>query len=127
MVANSNVINFIESLNLQRDVASLLLESMESCHLFLERYHMRNKNPVDDLLDFREYKINNSYISLDEFVKMCYTKGMKETFESTFYQSFTSLDIEVVGNAVSKGMVTLESLYTDFKKNPNKNILKNVL
>lgn len=126
-VASSKIENFIESLNLPRDMANVLFETVECCQLFFEDFYMRNKYVVDDLLDFREHKIKTSNKTLDLFLKECYTKGMREAFQSTFYQSFTYDCVERVDRAINDGKTSLEQLFADFKKYPNKNVLKNVI
>lgn len=127
-VASSKVENFVESLNLPKD-AVVLLETVEDCQNFFENFYMRNRYLVDDLLDFREYKIEKSEINLDTFVEKCYNNevGMKKAFESTFYQTFTDEHIQLVVNAIDSGKTSLEQLFKDFLRNPNKNILKNVI
>lgn len=126
-LASDKVDNFIESLNLPKNVATVLLESEKDCHDFFEGYYNRNKYVMDDLLDYREAKIRNANKTLDEFRHECYTKGMRQAFQLTFYQSFSDSDIELIAEANLKGVITLEGLFNGFKKNPSKNIMRNVL
>lgn len=125
-VASSKIENFIESLNLPNE-AVVLFETVECCQAFFESFYMRNRYLVDDVLDFREYKIQMSKKTLDLFIEECYNKGMKQAFEKTFYQPFTTDSINIVEKAIADGKISLEQLFKDFRKNPNKNILKNVI
>jgi hypothetical protein len=121
------VSNFIQSHSLPQVVAEGVLRTEEDCKDFYIGFYGRNRYVVDDLLDYREHRIETSEIILDTFLEMCYTIGMRETFEQVFFQSFSKMEIAKVAEAIVKGKVTLESLFTDFQKNPNKNILKNVI
>jgi hypothetical protein len=125
-IASSKIDNFIESLNLPKDCC-VLFETVEDCQEFFESFYMRNRYVADDLEDFRDNKIEKSEITLDLFLKKCYTINMKQAFESTFYQSFTIAKIKLIEEAIATGKTTLEQLFVDFKKNPHKNILKNIL
>lgn len=124
---SGNVNQFIQSLNLPFDVAGVLITCEEDCHQFFEGFYMRNKYVIDDLLDYREYKIEKSKKTLDSFVSECYTYTMRQAFQTTFYQTFSEKDMKLVKNAILNGKITLEILFTDFQRNPNKNILKNIL
>jgi hypothetical protein len=119
--------SFIESLKLPVAIATVLFESDEDCHLFFSNYYMRNISVTEDLEDFRDYKIKKSKKTLDLFVKECYTINMRQAFESTFYRPFEDWKIDLVSEAILNGKTSLDKLFTDFQKNPDKNILKNVL
>lgn len=58
---------------------------------------------------------------------MCSTKGIKTAFQETFLQCFDGEDLAFIYESLSSGKVTLESIYSQFKMNPNKNILSYVL
>jgi hypothetical protein len=125
--ASGKVEHFIQSLKLPIEVASVLLESEKDCHQFFEGFYMRNKYVIDDLLDYREYKIEKSQKTLDLFVEECYNSNMRQAFQSTFYQSFSEGDMNMIGQAILAGKTSLAQLFIGFQKNPNKNILKNIL
>lgn len=124
---SSKVENFIESLNLPEKIAKGVFETVEDCQTFYSDFYNRNRYVADDLLDYREYKIAKSNINLDKFLDKCYNVGMEQSFKSTFFQSFTINEIELIEKAITDKKTSLEQLFMDFKKNPNKNILKNVL
>lgn len=117
---------FIQSLQLPQAVAEGCLFSERCCKSFYVGFYGNNRYIVDDLLDYREDKIKNSQITLDLFLEMCYTVNMLEVFTKTFYQSFTIADMDIIGQAISSGRASLETIYTDFENNPNKNILRNL-
>lgn len=125
--STEKVDNFIESLNLPRAVAEGVFESVEDCQMFYIDFYNRNRYVADDLLDYREYKIEKANISLDLFLDKCYNEGIEQAFKSTFLQSFTLSSIKLVEKAIEDGKTSLEQLFKDFKKNPNENVLKNVL
>lgn len=58
---------------------------------------------------------------------MCSTKGIKTAFQETFLQFFDGEDVAFIYESLSSGKTTLESIYSQFKMNPNKNILSYVL
>lgn len=118
--------NFIEALSLPESIAKGVLRTEEDCKAFYIDFYGRNRYVADDLLDYREKKIRDSDITLINFIKKCDT-NLVEAFESTFYQSFTDRDMKLVTDAIANGKTTLQALFLDFKKNPNRNVLKNVL
>ena len=119
---------FFEQLKVPSDF-QVLFQNENDCKLFFEDFYLRNKYIVDDLLDFREYKISKSKITVDSFKELCYNSkvGLRKAFEQTFLQSFTDQDLEKISEAIVGGKLPLKKLISDFQKNPNKNILKNVL
>jgi len=107
---------------------SVLIKNKEDLKLFLKQFHLRNNHAIDDLLDFREYKIKKSNKSIEEFLKECYeTDNDQSVFEQTFYQYFTIGDMELINMSLAEGRTSLESIFNAFKENINKNILKNIL
>lgn len=121
------VSNFIEEHALPMGVAKGVLHTEQDCENFYIGFYGRNQYVVDDLLDYRENRIENSNIDIDTFLDMCYNKGMEEAFAKTFFQHFVAVEIEKVSDAITKGKITLEQLFVDFQKNPNKNIMKNII
>ena len=122
-----NVESFITSLKLSQYIANVLFNTMDDCKLFFDDFYQTNRYEIDDLLDFREHKITSSKWTSQTFVKSCDSDGMKKTFEKVFFQSFTDQDVAQVEKAISDKKITLESLFSQFKANPNTNILKYVL
>lgn len=123
--------DFINSINFEssksRDLAQILLKSENDCNNFYIGFLGRNKHKIDDLLDYREAKLSDLNITFDLFFEMCYNEGIGKSFEKTFLQSFSSSDIEILSKSIAEKKVSLESLYTEFQKNTNINILKYVL
>ena len=118
---------FIKSLALPQYIASVLFDTWEDCKLFFDKFYQTNRHGVDDLLDFREHKINASTWTSQSFLDSCESNGMKVTFEKVFLQSFTDQDIAQIEKAMLDKQLTLESLFSQFKANSNTNILKYVL
>jgi hypothetical protein len=118
---------FIQSLNLPKNVALVLFKSDLDCKEFFESFYGRNRYVVDDLLDYREFKIENSDMTLEKFTELCYISNTRDVFESTFYQSFSLDDMLLIEKAITSGKTSLETIYLGFEKNPNKNIMKYVL
>lgn len=123
--------HFIESVGIkaekEKSLARILLKSAEDCQDFYIGFFGRNKYVIDDMLDYREVRIKISGLTLDTFLWFCDYKVDKALFEKVFLQSFTDEDISIIKNAVETGKITLDEIYNNFKKNPNENILKNVL
>lgn len=103
--------------------ATDVLKTMDDCELFLTKFHKTNAESIDDILDFREYKLEISDMTLDTFLKLCYIGEMKEAFERTFIQSFTVEEIQFICSCLLEGKITLPQVYGKFQKNKNKNIL----
>ncbi|QOV08373.1 hypothetical protein Kirov_174 [Bacillus phage Kirov] len=125
MVANS-IEGFIKSLDLPQE-STVLFQTIGDCHSFYITNYGRNACVADDILDYRETKLEESDITLELFVDMCSTKGIKTAFQNTFLQVFDEEDVGVINWSLLSGRATLESIYSQFKMNPNKNILSYVL
>lgn len=123
----SYVENFINSLELPKKIAKGVLRTDEDCKEFYISHYGRSKYLIDDLLNYREKKIAESTMDMDIFIKMFHEKGIKASFEHTFYQSFEDFEIDIIVNVLRSGDASLESIYNGFKESPNKNILHNVL
>lgn len=123
----SYVVNFINSLNLPEELANVLLKSKSDCNLFFNEFYLKNSLILDDLLDFREYKISKSDKSAKSFVDDCNSRNLKDVFEETFYQRFTDDDISHIQALINSNELSLYNLFVNFKSNINKNILKYVL
>lgn len=122
----SDVDNFINKLGLP-NLANILLKTIDDCQLFYQDYYKKNTNVIDDLLDYREYKISISDITLDNFLEMYKNQGVKYAFEITFLQPIAPHEAMLIEEAILDGKVTLEFIYNSFQENINKNILKYVL
>lgn len=121
-----SVKNFKESLKLPNSAEGLLV-TITDCELFYESFYRRNLYVVDDLLDYRAYKIENSAITIEIFVDRCSSRNtMKDAFEETFFRAFSAMDIVLVQDALSEKRVTLEELFIESRTNPSKNIMKYV-
>ena len=120
--------SFIESLTLPKSIASGVLRTFDDCQEFYIGFYGRNKYAIDDLLDYREYKAEQSDITLEKFLKMCDKGDMIKAFTVTFFQNFTIYDMALINKAINEGRTSLEKLYTDFQcNNHNESIIKNVL
>lgn len=122
--------NFIQSLQFNdanRKLAFVLLKSEEDCREFYIDFFGRNVYAIDDLLDYREHKLSISDMSLDKFMHMCNNIGIKRAFEETFLYFFSPHSIKLVELRANEGRVSLEDIYNSFVRNPNENVLKNVL
>lgn len=111
----------------QRELFDVLFKSVEDCNDFYIGYFGRNRHMIDDLLDYREYKLSIAKITLDKFITLCDNKVNREIFELTFLQKFYDEDISLIEKAISQGKISLHDIFNGFKNNPNKNILKYVL
>lgn len=106
-----------------KGLASVLLSNASDVKDFVTMFYKTNRYEIDDLLDFRDYKIKQANITLDEFLINC-DNNMKIAFENTFQQSFTDSDIIMIKEYIHKGNMSLVTLYDNFRKNSDKNILK---
>ena len=108
------------------EMAYDVLKAEEDCIEFQNCFMGKNRNAFDDLLDYREHKIDRLNISLVEFIAMC-DNNIKDAFEKTFMQSFSNDDLDIVVGAVFEGKITLTTIYTNFRRNINRNIMRYVL
>lgn len=115
-------INFIAS---NKELANVLLKDVSDVKNFVSMFYKTNKYEIDDLLDYREYKIKQSEITLDAFIQQC-DDNMKIAFENNFQQNFTDSDIEMIKERIHSGNVSLVTLFENFYKNINVNILKHI-
>ena len=128
MLSNSEEIGgFINSLNLPVYIAIVLFENWGDCVAFMNLFYAKNKFLIDDLMDFREYKIYQSTKSLKEFLDDYNVNGLKASFERMFYQSFNEDEVNILNGAIASGKVSVDELFYKFKGNHNRNILKYVL
>jgi hypothetical protein len=118
--------NFINKLGFD-NLTNVLFKTSEDCQLFYRKYYKTNVNVIDDLLDFREHKLETIEISLDQYFELCSNKGMKVAFEITFLHPIIEQEVVLIEKAINDGRVTLEYIYNSFKKNINKNIMQYVL
>lgn len=117
--------NFIASLQLP-ELSSILLRTKQCCDLFFTDYYGKNFYIIDDLLNYREFKLKSEKISLDDFIKMCYNKGIKEAFENSFFQLISSKDAEFINSLLLKKKISLKELYDVFENDINKNIIQHI-
>jgi hypothetical protein len=130
VVSASYVETFVDSLGLnpdQLEMARVLLKTEGCCKEFYIGFLNRNRYVTDDFLDYREEKLETLKFTLDEFLDMCYNINMLEAMENCFLQPISLLDLSLIDKAIEEGRTSLEVIYSEFQKNPNKNILKNVL
>lgn len=118
--------NFIEHLSLPDSFAREVLHSIEDCQKFYINFYGRNHHVTDDLMDYRENKIQNSDITIDIFLKMC-NGDILNAFETTFLQTFTVSDMALINRAIKNGETSLEEIYYGFKESPNQRIMKKIL
>lgn len=127
-VKSNNVVEeILASLKSERETVLMLLATENDVDVFMSDFYQKNGLVIDDLLDFREYKIENNNSNIIDFTSNCRTKGIRETFEQTFYQFFSINDMEIINESINNGKITLELLFEKFKANPNRNIMKYVL
>src|SRR5690606_4218091 len=99
----------------------------DDCDSFYIGYYGRNNYIIDDLLDYREYRVSIADMSFDKFIDMCDNKGIKEAFESTFLYHLSNESASFIEAIIKTGKTSLEEIYSLFVRNPNENVLKNVL
>ena len=119
---------FVESFTTGIDMAKVLISELEDMLFYISTFHKRNKYQIDDLLDYRDYKVSNSNATIEQF-RLDFDSSLenKKLFEQTFYQSFSDDDITIIESALTSGRVTLDIIFQGFKSNPSKNIMKYVL
>lgn len=118
--------SFITSLNLPVDVAEGILRTLEDCKAFYIEFFGRNKYVADDLLDFREHIIYSECVIFGDFLGLC-MRNLKSAFEVTFLQKFSDDEILLIENALFTGTTTLEEIFSNFQRNININILRNIV
>ncbi len=130
MLANKKItcpLDFVVALELPVERSMAILLTIDDCKVFYTDYLHNNHHIVDDLMDYKAYKLSKTVFNLDKFVNECMLGDMKETFKKTFLHSFSNHDMMLVNRAIANGRVTLEYIYKEFQKNVHQNILKYVL
>lgn len=121
---NNNKLNTAYGLiTSNKALASVLLRSASDVKDFVSMFYKTNKYEIDDLLDYREYKIRQSRTTLDAFLEQC-DDDMKIAFENNFQQYFTDSDIDMIKEHVHSGNISLATLFEKFYENIDVNILK---
>ncbi len=121
---------FVDSLELNDELkcfAKVLLRTQDDCKEFYIKYLGNNHYIIDDLLDYRKSKIDISDMSFDKFTEMCDNIGMKKAFEKAFLYYFSTQAIELIEYMILAGKTSLEEIYSLFVRNPDENVIKNVL
>jgi hypothetical protein len=124
------VSNFIASLKLNDDcesLAKILFKTEEECRSFYLGFLGRNSYTMDDLLDYRENRLALSESSIDLFLQKCKDGLNQSVLESTFLQSFSDDDLDLLSDAINNDKILLADIYYQFQSNVNKNIMKYVL
>lgn len=119
--------HLITNFKLHRETASLLLKTEEDSKNFFGKFFRRNRYSIDDMLDFRRFKVNADRKTLATFINECHNGDMKNVFESTFYQTFTVESIELINKAISEERTSLKDLFINFQNNPKTNLMRNIL
>ena len=122
MMNDLNVGSFILAYSLP-PCAKDVLRTKDDCAVFLERFYETTHELIDDILDYREYKLASSFMTLDIFLKMCYVGEKKNAFEEAFVQAFTKEEMDFIFQRMDEGVMTLPHLYSKFQEDPEKNIL----
>lgn len=99
----------------------------EDCDNFFANHWGKNDLVFDDLLDYRESKIEMADMSFDIFEETCNNKGIKKGFETTFLNYLSPHDVKFIESKIASKRITLNEIYTRFIKNPNQSVLKNML
>lgn len=126
----SFVDKFVDSLGLKDELkgfAKVLLRTQDDCKEFYIKHLGNNHYIINDLLDYRKSKIDISDMSFDKFAEMCDNIGMKKAFENTFLYHFNTQAIKLVESMIFAGKTSLEEIYSLFVRNPDENVMKNVL
>jgi hypothetical protein len=126
----SFVDKFIDSLELKGELkgfAKVLLRTQDDCIEFYIKHFGNNHYIINDLLDYRKSKIDMSNLSFDKFAEMCNNIGMKEAFENVFLYHFSTQAIKLVEFMILTDKTSLEEIYSSFVRNPDENVMKNVL
>lgn len=125
-VKSKKVEVFINVFNSQRRLAELLFLDDKDVDVFCNKFYKTNKFNIDDLLDFRTFKINEENISLESFLDMCKT-DLKIAFESVFIQSLEECMVDEIESMILKNEIDLEDVFIYFKKNTDMSVFKYIM
>ena len=101
-----------------------ILRNTEDCREFHENFYDSETEGSDDLMKYKQYRIENHFMTQFEFIRLFHEKGTLESFENAFLQSFSHDDVEHINGYLNAGKITLEEVYSKFNKNPHRNILR---
>lgn len=95
--------------------------------IFVKKFYLRNRFLIDDVLDFREYKIINQEVTFDKFSSMYYNEGAKQAFEKMFYFKIEDEDVEMFELYIGNDKNKLLNIFNQIKENVNLNPIKLLL
>lgn len=119
-------IQLVGNIEMSDDFRIALLDTERHCKEFFRYFYRKNHRLIDDLFDYKQYRIQLENITYGQFVARC-NENVKSALEQTFFQRLSNADMEKILNAIDYGKITLEQLYVNFKNNPRKNIMRYVL
>lgn len=104
-----------------------LFSSHDDVITFVKKFYLRNHFFIDDILDFREYKIANQKVTFDNFVDLYYNDGVRKTFEQMFYFKIEDDDAKMFELYIMNDKNKLLTIFNHLQENVNLNPIKLLL
>lgn len=104
-----------------------LFSSHDDVITFVKQFYLRNHFFIDDILDFREYKIANQKVTFDNFVDLYYNEGARKTFEQMFYFKIEDEDAKMFELYIMNDKNKLLTIFNHLQENVNLNPIKLLL
>lgn len=114
---------FVKTNNLPPYASEVLLTERD-CKVFEESFFNESNEVSECLMEYKKFRIANSTMTLDKFLKMCYTGKTTKAFEMTFFQRFSEEEMARINDLLSSGKVSLHNIFEKFEKNPNRNVMR---
>lgn len=117
----------MDVLNLPKDLGRAILQTEKDITLFVANFYKTNSLVINDLLDYKSFKVSDNNYSFEQFVSMYEKEGVLTSFTKMFLQDFSHSDIDLITAVISTELMTLEILYTNFMKNIYVNIMRYIM
>lgn len=118
---------YLSELGIPLELGRILIKSKEDFEVFVNNFYQKNRFVTDDLLDFREFILNNRELSCHDFITLCDNTGIFNGFTEMFLQYFTHNDIVFIIKALKNRRTTMQEIYFNFTNNKNENVLRFIM
>jgi hypothetical protein len=94
---------------------SFLIKSVSDFVAFVSEFYDRNKTQLEDVVQFRHWKIDQLDLSFEEFEAL-YQESKKKALETLFQEPMSEKDFGIVVNNIVNKLYTLRQLFDYVKE-----------
>jgi hypothetical protein len=89
---------------------SFLIRSMTDFQKFVSEFYDRNKTQLEDVVQFRHWKIDQLNLSYEKFETL-YQENKKKALETLFQEPMSERDVSLVANNINNKIYTLSQIF----------------